>query len=184
MTTLGDQINENAKQKRDKFRTAIYRYLLQYDDLLTHAVTLTFDGDQLNRFRRKTPDIDKETYEAVLQRSMRHFNNRLNRSVYGNAAQRNGKTLLMLPVMEGMQRNQNPHYHCAIAAPTRIADAELKKMVRECWDSVAFAGQQIDVQPYRSKEWLSYISKAAVYLDRTSVDWSNVQLPVHLLAHC
>lgn len=184
MTTLTEEIKDDVQRRRDKFRTAIYQYLLQYSDLLTHAVTLTFDGDALTRLKMKSPEMKAEVFEEIVQRSFKHFVTRLNRSVYGNAAQRYGKTLLILPVIEGLQRGQCPHYHCAIAAPLRVSDAQLLESVTECWKSVAFAGHQVDVQPYRSERWLGYMSKKAVFLDRTSVDWSNVQLPAHLLAHC
>ena len=184
MDTLDQQAKEITKERRQRFRREIYNYLVQYSDLITHAVTLTFDGSKLNALKRKSDWAHGENYEALLQRSFKHFVTRLNRQVYGNAAQRYGKTLLILPVIEGLKRGECPHYHCAIGGPDRLDAAEFEQMVTQSWKHVAFAGQQVDVQAYRDKGWMSYISEDAVYLNRISVDWSNVQLPSHLLAHC
>lgn len=184
MNELDKQAQEIKQKQRDRFQREIYKYLAQYSDLMTHAVTLTFDGRKLNALKRKADWMHGEEYEALLQRSFKHFATRLNRCVYGNATQRYGKTLLILPVVEGLKQGECPHYHCAIGVPDRVGNAEFEKMVKHSWSNVAFAGHQIDVQPYRDKGWISYISEDAVFLNRMSVDWSNVQLPVHLLAHC
>ena len=184
MHTLDEQSQHIKQKQRDRFRRDMYNYLAQYSELMTHAVTLTFNGSKLEALKRKADWMQGEAYERLLQRSFKHFATRLNRHVYGNATQRHGKTLLILPVIEGLQQGECPHYHCAIGAPDRVGHAEFAHMVKDSWSKVAFAGHQIDVQPYRDKGWCSYISEDAVFLNRLSVDWDNVQLPVHLLAHC
>jgi hypothetical protein len=184
MHTLDEQSQQINQKQRDRFRRDMYNYLAQYSELMTHAVTLTFNGSKLEALKRKADWMQGEAYERLLQRSFKHFATRLNRHVYGNSTQRHGKTLLILPVIEGLKKDECPHYHCAIGAPDRVGHAEFARMVKDSWSKVAFAGHQIDVQPYRDKGWCSYISEDAVFLNRLSVDWDNVQLPVHLLAHC
>lgn len=63
MQTLDEQSEQIKQKQRDRFRHDIYNYLAQYSDLLTHAVTLTFNGRKLKALKRKADWMHGEAYE-------------------------------------------------------------------------------------------------------------------------
>ena len=81
MHTLDEQSQQINQKQRDRFRRDMYNYLAQYSELMTHAVTLTFNGSKLEALKRKADWMIGEAYERLLQRSFKHFATRLNRCV-------------------------------------------------------------------------------------------------------
>jgi len=54
--------------------------------------------------------------ETLASQNLRHFLNRLNRSIYGNASARFGKGVSCIPVLEG-GGSKRLHYHAVIDCP-------------------------------------------------------------------
>lgn len=138
------------------------------------AVTLTLKqgldgaGGTAGRFQR----IDE--YEA--SKNFRHFMNLLNRQVYGHAAQRHGKRLNVLPVME-QGKDIRLHYHAIIDCPRPQLEREFPAMIRDCWLRTPWGYKEINVQSCYDQGWVSYISKfdsKLAYAD--AYDWTNCHL--------
>lgn len=114
---------------------------------------------------------------ALYSKALRQFGHTLNRSLFGNAAGRNGKSALMVPSFEGLQKDKKPHIHLAVGIPEdRFMGIEDK--VQQAWTSATpFAGYT-EVKPtYCNAGWNLYIAKEAVFTDRQSIDWWSVMLP-------
>ena len=111
---------------------------------------------------------------VTASRNFRHFMNRLNRTVFGQAAKRYGKRLRVFPVLE-QNREGRLHYHAIIDRPKWIGIAEFGAFVRENWLRTDFGYRQIDVQPVTGDGWVAYLCKRRQkpegLLD--SIDWNN-----------
>ena len=111
-------------------------------------------------------------------RNMRHFLNRLNKSVYGNAWQRFDCRVNVLPVQECTDRI---HYHLLIEPPktrnTRyLSREEFKSRLEECWKKTKFGHQEICIKELEDGDsmgkWCSYITKFKNG-DSDQLDWEN-----------
>lgn len=111
---------------------------------------------------------------VTASRNFRHFMNRLNRTVFGQAAKRYGKSLRVLPVLEQNQEGRL-HYHAIIDRPERMEIAEFGALVRDTWLRTDFGYRHIDVQPVTGDGWVAYLCKKRQkpegLLD--SIDWNN-----------
>lgn len=107
-------------------------------------------------------------------RNFRHFMNRLNRRVFGNASRRYGKNLRVFPILE-VNASGRLHYHIAIDRPERLSIAAFETMIREQWAQTDFGYHEVDVQPVLDDGWTSYLCKRRQkpegLLD--SIDWNN-----------
>lgn len=179
MNTLAEQLNLAQQQRIDKFNDAHFEWLMQYESQITHAVTLTFNEHQIREFNKKIKSF--KIYEGqplieLQRKSLTCFRRKLNKSLFGSVVQRNQNKLLLIPVMHGLYTGGRLHYHCAIGIPQdRFGAIDMK--VRAAWKAAPFSGQQIDIKPYRSSEWLEYMNRETKYLNRESIDWSNVCVP-------
>lgn len=113
----------------------------------------------------------------LYSKALRQFGHTLNRSTFGNAAQRNGKSILMVPIYEGLQSDKKPHIHLTIGVPEdRFLGFDGK--VQQAWSkSTPFAGYTDTQQTYYNSGWSRYITKETVFIDRQSIDWLSVMLP-------
>lgn len=178
-TTFQDQIKEAAEQRQQAHREEHYQWMLTYAHLFTHAVTLTFDPKKIDAytgvFNRSLTRNHPEMVERY-QDSMRLFANALDSSLFGNMRKRSGSPLLFVPVIEGLNDGQIPHFHCSVGIPeSRFAAFEMKVM--DAWKDVPFSGFSILVEPYRDEGWLNYSTKTSKFLTRESIDWMNVRVP-------
>jgi hypothetical protein len=108
--------------------------------------------------------------------ALKRFGRALNRSLFGNAAQRNGKSILMIPVFEGLQKAKTPHIHLAVAV-TEDRLLGFQDKVQQAWNSATpFAGYTDTEIVYDASGWSRYISKQSVFTDRQSIDWPSVML--------
>lgn len=160
-------------------RRQIDEWLLAYDKDITHFVTLTFDAKRIDSLIDRNPQYKGRSDPHLVemyQRSMRHFLKRLQKTLYGNSAKRRHSRLLFIPILEGLQVGEVPHYHCLAGVSSDRADG-LTKVVKSCWARIQFAGQQIKVLPRISSGCIRYSAKNATSLTRESVDWLNIQQP-------
>lgn len=95
-----------------------------------HAVTLTMkqgqqiDGGRGPAFVALTP--------AMASTNMTHFLNRLNKSVFGNAAERFGKRVASIPVLEG-GNGDRLHYHLVLDCPRTDLHDGYAELISELW---------------------------------------------------
>ena len=146
---------------------------------MNHAVTLTFNKAPvrayLNQFKQSLTMNSPEMLDLYSE-ALKRFGRALNRSLFGNAAQRHGKSILMVPVFEGLQKAKTPHIHLAIAV-TEDRFLGFEDKVQQAWNSATpFAGHTDTEIVYDAQGWSRYISKQSVFIDRQSIDWPSVLL--------
>lgn len=127
--------------------------------------------------------------EHQCREAFRHFMNRLNRAVYGNACRRNGKKLRVLPILEnGTFVEQTPdgkpqfrgrwHFHAAIEPPTHIEADRFKTLIHECWSKMDWGYRQIEVRPNADRGWINYMLKGrqkfAFEAWEDCIDWGSL----------
>lgn len=87
------------------------------------------------------------------------FVNRLNRRVFGKAAERYGKRVRCIAVLENSEY-QRLHYHLCLGPPEWIGPNEFEAAIRSSWFETHWAHRQIDIQPNADEGWLAYILKS------------------------
>lgn len=155
-TTLQETLVENEYKRRHTFKAAHFDWLLQYEERVTHAVTLTFDPKKVmaftGQFNRLVAINDKEMVGRY-QESLRHFINKLDKALFGNSSKRHGNRMLFVPVIEGLSNGEVPHFHCSVGIPVDRVEV-FEEQIKACWSQVPFSGFQIKVEPYRDAGWL------------------------------
>jgi hypothetical protein len=122
-------MNQTIKTNhRPSQKQAYLDWLLQAADSYTHAATLTLKPYRTVLTPKGRFVISISPIEA--QHNFVLFLKRLNSSMFGNAAKRYGKSVTVLPVLEGDGKIQLLHYHCAMGnfpaqLPTRAIDAKI-----------------------------------------------------------
>lgn len=115
--------------------------------------------------------------ETVAVQNLRHFLNKLNRSIFGKSAARFGKGVGCIPVLEG-GRDRRLHYHTVIDCPRSELVADFPLLIAEHWRSTQWGYWQIDCQANPDDGWLTYITK---FRDKPNfadaIDWTNLRLP-------
>jgi hypothetical protein len=174
-----DEVNQANKHRIQRFRQQNYEWLLTHKDKLTHAVTLTFDPAKIRTFLRQHKldlALNNDYLVQCYQQEMRYFSQRLSKSLFGNSAQRHGSKLLLIPVLEGLEHNAMPHYHCAIGVDASRQSVVTDKIIGN-WQQTRFSGYHHDVKPYRDEGWLAYITKKCFTPNIDVIDWMNVSVP-------
>lgn len=178
-TSLQDQLLADQQRRQERVRREHEDWLTEHNPVVTHAVTLTLLPFAVRAFTNKlNHSLTMNSPELVdlYSKALRKFGHTLNRSLYGNAAQRHGKSALMIPSFEGLQNKKKPHIHLAVGIPEdRFTNFATK--IQQAWSSsTPFAGYT-DTQPtYDNGGWSHYITKEAVFIDRQSIDWQSVIL--------
>lgn len=170
---------EAKRQKDERFRKENEQWILQYEPLFTHAVTLTFNHPKI---RRQMMHIDPslslnstamiELYKA----NMRTFKWKLAKSLYGNAYKRFCTPFVWIPILEGLGRDEKPHYHCMLGVSCDRHEV-LQDKICSIWNKMPFGSQRVDVKPYESVGWVKYSTKNTLFVNRDSIDWENVLVP-------
>ncbi len=115
--------------------------------------------------------------DTVASQNMRHFLNKLDRSVFGKAASRFGKQVGCIPVLEG-GCDKRLHYHALIDCPRPELVADFPLLVADHWRSTQWGYWQVDCQANADDGWLTYITK---FRDKPNladaIDWTNLRLP-------
>ncbi len=108
--------------------------------------------------------------------NLRHFLNVLNKRVYGSAAQKYGKRLAVIPVLEG-GRDKRLHYHLMIDCPRQELEESLPTLISMTWHQTQWGYDQTHVTPADSG-WLTYMTKLRDKPDfASSIDWLNYHNP-------
>lgn len=104
-----------------KLRQAILNWMVAQAESYTHALTLTLK--QSRKVKTERGELVERITRYSATTNMRHFINRLNAALYGNAAKaaRGGKSIKLLGALEGGTTGDNLHYHCVIGRlPERL----------------------------------------------------------------
>jgi hypothetical protein len=112
----------------------------------------------------------------IASRNFRHFRNRLERALFGNAAKRHGKRLKLVAVLE-TSADGRLHYHCIIERPAFCSFERFAAIVREQWSRTDFGYHQTYIKDQADTGWTDYMLKQrqkSSLLD--SIDWDNCHL--------
>lgn len=179
-TTLQDQLLTEQQQRIQRVRQEHEAWLNEHASRVTHAVTLTFNKAPvrayLNQFKQSLMMNSPEMLEQYSE-ALKRFGRALNRSLFGNAAQRHSKSILMIPVFEGLQIAKTPHIHLAIGI-TQDRFPGFEHKIQKAWFSATpFAGYTDTRLTHDNFGWSGYITKQSVFTDRQSIDFDSVLLP-------
>jgi hypothetical protein len=115
--------------------------------------------------------------DTAATQNLRHFLNKLNRTVFGKAALRFGRGVGCIPILEGGSFKRL-HYHAMLDCPRSDLTAEFPLLVAEHWRSTQWGYWQIDCQSDPDEGWLTYMTK---FRDKPNfadaIDWTNLRLP-------
>jgi hypothetical protein len=115
--------------------------------------------------------------ETLASQNLRHFLNKLDRSVYGKAAERFGKRVPCFPVLEGSS-TKRLHYHALIDCPREELTKEFPRLIAQHWRDTQWGYWHIDCQKDANEGWLSYMTKARDKPNLAdAIDWTNVRKP-------
>jgi len=159
-----------------KLRQAHIDWMEQYAGALTHAATLTLKPYRVVLTARG--EIRDPITPLAASQDFGFFIQRLNASLFGHAAKRYGKSIAILPTLEGLQRGKLLHYHCAFGQfPTQHSDKAIEAKIREAWQKTRFGNEQVDVRRMATAGWLSYMGKEIRSNNADALDIANVRLP-------
>ncbi|OEJ67513.1 rolling circle replication-associated protein [Magnetovibrio blakemorei] len=108
--------------------------------------------------------------EQQARKLFRHFWNRVDRAVYGKAAQRHGKRCERVCFIEGTDTG-NIHWHIIAKANERRDYRWLRQIMLMTWEDINFTGTQNEIRrTYDNEGWASYISKRIKTFDADAWD--------------
>lgn len=158
-----------------QFQTSIRQWIAHSEWHAPFAVTLTMR--QCVTFQNGFSSTKLWLTESAAVQNLRHFLNRLNRSVFGKAASRYGKGVGCIPVLEG-GGDKRLHYHAIIDCPRSELCADFPLFIADHWRSTQWGYWQVDCQPNADLGWLTYITKFRDKPDfADAIDWTNLRLP-------
>ncbi len=139
------------------------------------AVTLTLR--QCVTVPNGTTSVTQWLTDTVATQNMRHFLNKLDRSVFGKAATRFGKRIGCMPVLEGTG-SKRLHYHAVIDCPRPELTGDFPLMIADAWRTTTWGYWQVDCQKDADNGWLTYITKGRDKPNLAdAIDWTNLRLP-------
>jgi|SRR5215469_3351801 len=164
---LNTSVNTNAHstspyEQIDAMQDAVREHLAARYDL---AVVLT-------------PIFEPENLDEA-EKLLGDFLNRLNKSLFGNAAYRHRKRIDVFATIEGLHGNKRVHFNCTFALPEHRKLEMLKLKIEMCWRAVnSERDTQISMKEiYETDKWTRYTMKElrANYTDCISVHttWKN-----------
>ena len=149
--------------------------MLEHADQFSHAVTLTLKPYRV--VATDKGDVSQVLTDIEAKATFRQFVKRLNASVFGNAAKRYGKSLNVIPMLEGKATKKSLHYHCALGGfPDDLCEKAIAAKVASAWHMTAFGNDQLKVKPMQTAGWLTYSAKEIGLTETDVIDWENVRL--------
>jgi len=98
--------------------------------------------------------------EIKVNENVKHFTNRLNKSVFGNSFYRYGKRLKGWYVFEG-GKYKHPHIHAIIERPERINKYQFSDLIIKCWMETKFGyGHNRVAETYDYPKRVNYMLKS------------------------
>ena len=115
--------------------------------------------------------VENEYLDSIKSsENFKHFLNRLNKKVYGNAHTRFKKRISVVPVLEKSFEGRY-HFHLILEKPAHITQSNYELMIIECWKKTKFGYYEIDIRNIYSSGWTDYITKFASKEDE--IDYLN-----------
>ncbi len=140
------------------------------------AVTLTMKQNLIveDGTKRVAVRLDR----TIAQDNLGRFLNFLNRKALGHIAQRHGKRIPVIPILDG-GNGKHLHYHLIIDCPLKgVPEGVYETLIRLAWYKTLWADHEIDIQPDCDDGWLNYSTKLSGKPDiADSIDWTNLTLP-------
>ena len=156
-------------------RATCLEWMLKHADQFTHAVTLTLKPYRI--VATEIGDVRQILTPIEAQTNFRHFLKRLNAEVYGNATKRFGRSVTVMPLLEGQATHKLLHYHCALGNfPVELCAKAIEAKIASAWHQTSFGNEQVDIQPMRTSGWLNYAGKEIGFRNADVIDWVNVRL--------
>ena len=142
----------------------------------THPLALTLTLKQSIRVQTPCGTHHRRITRIDAERIARQFQQKLNRVVFGkHQADRYGKSLKYIPVLEGERSGKHLHLHFAIGnLPPQFKFNQFDSLVRQAKQHVA----DIDVQhkvDIADSGWLEYITKETAFTHSDNVLWTLVK---------
>lgn len=147
---------------------SLYEYLFQ--NRIVNPVNITLTEKQVFNGLH----ID----DVISERNYRHFQNIINRKVFGNSAQRYGNKLQSLVVRE-VSRSGRHHLHVIMEVPDTMGIQEFSQLIRKSWVSTSYGYGEIDIilptDDDQKDGYLKYIMKHRTKPSGVfdSIDWIN-----------
>ena len=114
----------------------------------------------LKRLVQHTKSCFEKLDNIKVDENVRHFSNRLNKSVFGNSFYRYGKRLKGWYVFEG-GRYKHPHIHAIIERPERINKYQFSDLIIKCWMETKFGyGNNRVAETYDYPKRVNYMLKS------------------------
>lgn len=108
--------------------------------------------------------------------NFRHFLNRLNRQVFGNASKRLGRGLRVIPILEHDELVRF-HNHAVIDRPQHVTFQDFKVQIECCWSKTTWGYQESVIVPMTSPGWIRYITKTDQKPEfDLAIDWTNTRV--------
>ena len=157
-------------------KIAYYDWLLKDAASYSHAATLTLKP---TRSLLTMHGLYFEKLTAIeAHNTFRLFLKRLNQNIFGNAAKRFGKSVSVLPVLEGDGDTKLHHYHCAMGNfPAYLPQDVIPNLIACAWHETPFGNDHVHVQPIRDSGWGAYMGKDIGSRNTEVVDLHNLRLP-------
>ncbi len=135
------------------------------------ALTLTLKQTIIETTYRGT--YKRKLTRSDCERIAKRFTQKLNRGVFGKyAAEKGGKSLKYLPVIEGERSNKNLHLHFAIGGlPSHVKFNEFDALVNQAKINVEYIDTEHKVK-LADSGWIEYITKELGTKDTDNVLWT------------
>ena len=114
------------------------------------AVTLTFRDSALR--------MGGISARLNVEKTVRHYVNRLNKLVFGHGVKRKGQTLTVISVIEGEVSRKRLHAHLGISRPKHIDLQTWKRIAHREATQCRQIGREIDIKAV-TPGWIGYITK-------------------------
>lgn len=160
--------------ERGQVQLILRNWISQQNFVQPFAVTLTLR--QCITVPNGTPAAKMWINETLASQNLRHFLNKLNRSIFGKAALRFKKSVACIPVLEGGDFRRL-HYHLLIDCPRADLVESFPDIIAHHWRSTNWGYHQLDCQRDPDAGWVNYITKFRDKPNYTdSIDWTNLHI--------
>ncbi len=137
-----------------------------------YPVALTLTLKQTITVNTPVGSYKRQTVREDCDKIAKRFIQKLNREVFGMTAERHGKALKFLVVVEGERSNKNIHLHLAIGAlPAHVKFNQVAILVEQAKAKVVEIDEQYKVD-ITDSGWMEYISKEFGAKDTDNVLWA------------
>lgn len=136
---------------KSSIQAAYEKFLGEAGNDIEIAVTLTLRDSALK--------MGGISARLNVEKTVRHYVNRLNKLAFGHGVRRRGQTLTVIPVIEGEVSRNRLHAHLGISRPSHIDLSTWKGIALREATKCRQVGREIEVKAVTSSGWIGYMSK-------------------------